>query len=204
MRYRCIPDSDSLFRFCIYPASFKGKAKQFAVEKLFNLKHCKEEGTILGSLAWERYVPTTKHVHGYGCRVASRRLGRERSIYCGAYRLNGSAVRALATTEALDEVSSSDVVHCPENGEIAHTALRISLKRGDFNVEGTKTVILDRLWNTCSGPLKSIGDCDSLALITAPAGLYSDTRSQLYRVWSLIRFQICSWVWHSFCQNATK
>jgi hypothetical protein len=219
MRYRHIPDSDSLFRYCIYPLSFKGK--QFAWEKLVHLKYCQDKGTLRGSLAWERYVPTTKHVHGYGCRVASymnddlrthgRSLEKNRRIYCGAYRLNGSAVSALATTNALDEISSSEVVHHPENGEIAHTDLRISLNRGDFDVEATKTAIVDRLWNACSGPLKYTDICDqdikthpSSALNTPPAGPYSDTRSQLYRVWSLIRFQICNWVWRSFCQNATK
>jgi len=218
MRYRRIPDSDSLFRCCIHPNSFKGK--QFARGKLLNLQHDLDKGTILGSLAWERYVPTTKHVHGYGCRVRfiiienRRAKGQPEStryIYCGAYQLNGSAVRALATADALNEISSADVVHHIENKEIAHTDLIISLKPGDFDVQNTKTAIVDRLWNAYSGPLKYIDVCDqdikphpSSYLSTPPAGPYSDTRSYLYRLWSLIRFRIYSWIWRKFCQNATK
>lgn len=184
-----------------------------------HLTHDQKNGTLLGSLAWERYVPTTKHVHAYGCRVAfsmNEKLRAEgkverRRIYCGAYRLNGSAVRALATSDALDDISSADVVHHIEKGEIAHTDLKISLKPGGLNVEGTKTAIVDRLWNRCFGPLKHIADCDrdiephpSSDLSTPPAGPCSDTRSGLYRIWSLIRFRIYSWVWRSFCQNATN
>ncbi len=217
MRYRRIPDSDSLFRHCIHPLSFKNQGKRFASEKLLHLQDGQEQGkgTLLGSLAWEWYVPTTKHVHAYGCRVASymnknlrsgshkkRQKRQKRRIYCGAYRLNGSAVRALATTDGLNEISSADVVHHIENEEIAHTDLRISLNPGILDVEGTKTVIVDRLWNTCSGPLKHIADCDrdvnphpSSDLSTPPAGPYSDTRSYLHRLWSLIRFRIYSLVW---------
>jgi hypothetical protein len=218
MRYRRIPDIDSLFRCCIHPNSFKGK--QFAPEKLLYLKDDLDKRTLLGSLAWERYVPTTKHVHGYGCRVAinmnknrrgQKKYESKRYIYRGAYRLNGSAVRALATVGALNGISSADVVHHIENGEIAHTDLRISLMPGDFDIEGTKTAIVDRLWNACSGPLKYIDVCDqdikpnpSSDLSTPPAGPYSDTRSYLYRLWSLIRFRIYSLVWRKFCQNAMK
>jgi len=221
MRYRRIPDTDSLFRFCNYPLSFKNQGKRFAYEKMWNLKPRKENGTTLvTSLAWQRYVPTTKYVHASGCRIAFRwneklrvdgRFEKDRRIYCGAYRLNAIAVRALASTHALDEISSSDVIHRPENGEIAHTDLRISLKPGIDDVEDTKTAIVDRLWNACSGPLRYIGVCDqdvkqhpSSALITPPAGPCSDTRSQLCRVWSCIRFQICRLVWRTFCQNPTK
>ena len=220
MRYRRIPDSDNLFRCCIHPLSFKSQGRRFASEKLLRLQHDQEKGTLLASLAWERYVPTTKHVHAYGCRVAfymneklraEGKLERERRIYCGAYRLNASAVRALENADALNEISSADVVHRIENKEIAHTALIISLKPGDFDVEGTKTAIVDRLWNVCSGPLKYIGVCDqdikphpSSGLSTPPAGPYSDTRSCLYRLWSLTRFRIHSWVWCSFCQNAAN
>lgn len=218
MRYRRIPDSDSLFRCCIHPLSFKKQGKRFASEKLLHLVYDLEKGTLLGSLAWEWYVPTTKHVHAYGCRVSAYMNKNVRSgshpkqrIYCGAYRLNGGAVRALATADGLNEIASADVVHHIENGEIAHADLRISLKPGDLDVEGTKTAIVDRLWNTCSGPLKYIDVCDqdikphpSSYLSTPPAGPYSDTRSYLYRLWSLIRFRIYSWVWRKFCQNATK
>ena len=209
MRCRRISDSDSLFRSCIHPVTFKNRGRRFAWEKLLNLKDGPVKGTLIGSLAWEWYVPTTKYVHAYGCCVASYmnknpriRSPKERRIYCGSYRLNGGAVRSLATTEGLNEISSADVVHDTENGEIAHAALEISLKPGVLDAEGTKTAILDRLWNKCFGPLKYIDVCDqdikphpSSTLITPPAGPYHDTRSYLYRLWSLIRFR----VYCSFC-----
>ena len=211
MRYRRIPDSDGLFRHCIHPTAFRSGGKRFASDKLLHLKE--ENGTLRGSLAWERYVPTTKHVHSYGCQLASIRTQKnnKRHIYCGAYQLKASAVRALATTETLNEISSANVVHHIENGRIAHTDLRISLKPGNYDVEGTKTAIIDRLWNAWRGPLRYIDDCDrdivphpSSDLRTPPAGAYNDTRSYLYRLWSLIRFQICSRFWHMFYQNAPK
>jgi hypothetical protein len=220
MRRRRIPDSDGLFRYCNYPFSFKSQGKLFAWEKMWYLKRDQGKGTLLGSLAWERYVPLTKHVHAYGCRIVFRmneklraegKFERERRIYCGAYQLKANAVRALATTPELNEISSADVVHNIENGEIAHTDLRIALKPGDFDVEATKTAIVDRLWNASFGPLKYKSVCDrdiephpSSLLPPAPAGRYSETRACLYRLFSLIRFQIYSWVWGSFCQNATK
>jgi len=218
MRCGRIPDSDGLFRHCIHPLSFRNRGRRFASDKLVYLKPDENERTLLGSLAWERYVPTTRYVHDYGCQIASfmnEKLHAEgksgRRIYCGAYQLNGRAVRALATTEALNEISSADVVHRIENGQIAHTDLRISLKPGNYDVEGTKTAIVDRLWNACSGPLRYIDGSDqdivphpSSDLCTPPAGAYNDTRSHLYRLWSLIRFQIYSWFWRRFCQNAPK
>lgn len=188
---------------------------------MFNLKPDEKRGIILGSLAWERYVPSTKHVHDYGSRLASSRnekaraegkRKRNRQIYCGSYRLKGNAVCALATAEKLNErISSADIIHHIERGEIAHTDLIISLKPGSSSVDGTMTEIVDRLWYACSGPLKHICDYDrdvephpSSYLDTPPGGPYLDTRSNLSRLWSLVRFYIYSCVWHSFCQNATK
>jgi hypothetical protein len=211
---RHIPDIDSLFRCCIHPHSFKNR-KLLVSKKLLNLKYDEKTRTLHGSLTWERYVPTTKYVHAYGCRLASHRNKNSPSgsqcIYCGAYRLNGSTIRALPTADGLNEISSADVVHNIENREIAHADLRISFKPGYLDDEGTKTAIVDRLWNACCGPLTYIAVCDqhinphpSLYLSTPPAGQYSDTRSYLYRLWCIIRFQISRWIWRKFCQNATK
>jgi hypothetical protein len=133
-------------------------------------------------------------------------------IYCGAYRLDASSVRALEKTAGLVEINSADVVHHIENKEIAHTDLRISLRAGgDYDVEGTKTAIVDRLWQACSGPLKYVSDGDrdinphpSSLLSTAPNGEYSDIRSNFYRFLCLLRFWIHLWVWRSSCRNATK
>jgi hypothetical protein len=213
MSCRHIADGDSLFRQSIHPLSFKGKAFAWAKCLMF---YDEPEGSLLASLSWERYLPTTEAVHGYGCRLAFRMnekkrmagklTNKSRNVYCGAYQLKGKAIRALATVEGLNEVLSADVIHHIEEGEIAHADLRIALKPGEVpDIEGTKTAILDRLWNTCSGPMKHICDCDkdilehpSSSLAIPPAGAYSDTRSPLLRLWSIIRFHTCSWLWRHF------
>jgi hypothetical protein len=207
-----IPDGDSLFRQSVYPVSFKGRA--FAWEKCLKL-YDQDDGSLLASLTWERYAPTEELIHSYGCRLAFRRnekkraggklKDKDRQVYCGAYELKGKAIRGLQTKDGLDEVLSADVVHHVEEGEIAHTDLKIILKLGSVsNIEGTKTAIADRLWNDCSGPLRHICDCDkgmaehqSSSLITAPAGDYSDTRSSWLRLWCIVRFKICSWLWRN-------
>lgn len=219
MRCRRIPDGDSLFRQSIYPLSFRGRV--FAWEKWLRLSD-QTDGSLLASLTWERYVPTTELVHGYGCRVASRMNEKKRAagtfkdksrhVYCGAYQLKGKAIRALAAADGLGEILSADVVHHVEEGEIAHTDLRIVLRPGGgSNVEGTKTAVLDRLWNACSGPLKHICDDDkdivahpSSSLITPPAGPYSDDRSYSLRLWCIIRFHICNWLWRAFLHSRLR
>ena len=138
-------------------------------------------------------------------RAAGRFKEKNRKVYCGAYELKGKAVRALANSTELNEILSADVIHHVEQGEIAHTDLRIILKPGSvFNIEGTKTAIVDRLWNSCSGPLRHACDCDkgiaehpSLSLITAPAGDYTDARPYWLRFWSIVRFNVCYWLWRS-------
>lgn len=219
MRCGRIPDGDSLFRQSIHPISFKGRA--FAWEKCLKLYE-EPDGSVLASLTWERYVPTTELVHDYGCRRAfsinekkrthGKLKDKDRHVYCGAYQLKGRAIRALATAEALNEILSADVIHHVEEGEIAHADLRIVLKPGaGLDVEGTKTAILDRLWNVCSGPLRHICDYDkdiavhpSSGLITAPAGPYSDTRSGFLRLWYIVRFRICIWLWQNFWRKLSR
>jgi len=216
MRFGHIPDGDDLFRHSIKPLSFK--AGIFVSQKFIMLKQ-EPDGSLLGSLAWERYVPAIEHVHGYGCRVAFRMNEKKRAegklkekdrrVYCGAYGLKGEAVRKLATTSNLDEILSADIIHHIEEGEIAHTDLRIFLKPGIVDIEDTKTAIVDRLWNACSGPLRHICDHDkdikshpSSSLLTAPCGEYSDTRSSFVRRWYILRFRIYYWVWRKFFNNA--
>jgi hypothetical protein len=85
-----------------------------------------------------------------------------RKVYCGAYRFTSAAVRLLAATEGLEEIEFADVTHREEDGEIAHTDLKIVLRVGnDLDIEGTITAIVDRLWNSCCGPHRHICDCDS-------------------------------------------
>jgi hypothetical protein len=201
-----IPDSDSLFRHCIHPLSFR--RNRFAQEKLLKL-YDRPDGSLLASLAWERYVPTEKLIHRYGCRVAlgineKKRLEgklttKTRHVYCGAYQVTASAIRALPATEGLNEVTSADVIHHIEEREIAHTDLKIVLN-SRANVEGTKTAILDRLWNAYSGPLEHVCDYDKdlkshpkSGLRTPPRGPYRDARFPLLRIWCIIRFRLCSW-----------
>jgi len=218
MRCCHIPDGDNLFRHCIHPLSFA--SNKFVVYKFVHLVE-EEDGSLLTSLTWERYLPTTTHVHGYGCRLAHRmneRLkeqakfqAKNRKVYCGAYQLRAKAIRALRTVEGLEEILSADVVHHIESGEIAHTDLRIVLKNShDPNIEGTKTAIVDRLWNTCSGPLRHTCDSDHdltahprSSLSIAPEGAYSDSRSDLLRLWHVIRFTVCEWVFRKFWKSAS-
>jgi len=207
-----IPDGDSLFRQSVHPVSFKGRA--FAWEKCLML-YDQNDGALLASLTWDRYVPTEELIHAYGCRLAFRRnekkriegklKDKSRQVSCGAYQLKGKAIRDLQAKDGLEEILSADVVHRVEEGEIAHTDLRIIFKPGSVsNIEGTKTAIVDRLWSKCSGPLRHICDCDkgmadhpSSSLTTAPAGDYSDTRSYWFRLWCIVRFHICHWLWRN-------
>jgi hypothetical protein len=181
-------DDDTVFRHCIYPVSFRGQ-RQFAHEKLIKL-YDQPDGSILASVAWGKYMQTADLVHGYGCRLALRRNDKARSdgtfkenkkhVYCGAYALTSADVRVLAVTEGLEEIFSADLVHHIEDGELAHTDLRITLKPGSgVNIEATKTVILDRLWNACRGPWRHVCPEDgsmsnhcSLSLTDGPRGPY--------------------------------
>jgi len=221
MRCRSIPDGDSLFRHAIYPLVFKGKAKRFAVEKLLHLSMA-SDGSILASVAWERYVPTPKHVHSHGCRIALRindkkridgkLTDKNRHLYCGAYQLKASAVRALVSADNLTEILSADVIHHIEEEEIAHTDVRIRLKPGvGVDIENTKTAIIDRLSNVWTGPLRHQCECDldidphpSLELSTPSAGPYFDARSSFCRLWCVIRFQACYWLWRTFCRSTIQ
>ncbi|SRR5258708_34279319 len=211
MRVRRIPDSDSLFRHSLFPVSFRStnnlNKTRFAYEKLMRVEEDKSDGSLHTSLAWERYVPTSKYVHGYGCRTASRRNQQtqkegkfkqaNRTIYCGAYHLTAKAVRELTSTRNPSEISSVEVTHQVAAGEIAHTDVKIVVSPNGPDLEGTKTAIIDRLWNACSGPLRHSCNCDrnvnlhpSGKLNTSPAGDYHDGRSRLCRMWYIIRFRL--------------
>lgn len=218
MEWGHILDDDSLFRSSIYPVSFKGK--QFAPERLIKL-HDQADGSLIASLAWERYVPTIEYVHEYGCRLSFRINQKKRAegkfkeknrhVYGGSYHLRADALRALANTGGLGKISSTDIIHQIEEGELAHASLIILPMAGNSIDEGTKTAILDRFWNACSGPITHICDCDhdvnphpSVCLNSPPAGAYIDTRSYLLRRWCIIRFKIYNWVWRRFLKNPTQ
>ncbi len=190
-----IPDEDSLFRAVIFPLAFN-KAKQVAHNRMLAL-HPESDGSLITSLAWRRYVPSTEQIHGYGCRVAhcmnlkkkaevTEFKEEHRRVYSGSYHLKATAVRALVTTVGSREISSADIIHDMEGGEKAHASLRIAPREGHSISDGTKTVILDRLWNTCSGPLRHTCDCDhdvnphpSKSLPIPPSGPYIDPHSDI-------------------------
>jgi hypothetical protein len=216
MKVRRIPDGDSLFRHAIFPASFGSTSSlertRFAYQKLMYFKYDKSERSLLTSLAWERYVPTIRHIHGQGCRTAFRRnqamqerrkfKEENRSIYCGAYQLTAKAVRELASTQNLSEISSVEVAHHIEEGEIAHTDLKIVVSPNGPSIDSTKTAIIDRLWAVCYGPLRHSCDCDrernphpSSKLETPYGRPYRDPRSRPSRWWCVLRFRVLHWRW---------
>lgn len=219
MRRGRVQDRDALYRSCIHPLSFRGsKLSRFDPAKLIKIE-TQPDGTLLGSLAWERYVPTTELVHEYGCRLAQRMNEKDRTdgkykedrrkIYCGAYQITAKAVRSLPSAEGLSEVSFADAIHRIESGEIAHVDLKIALRPlGRSDVEGTKTAVIDRLWHASRGPLRHACDLErnltehpSGRLDPAPMGEYSDPRNVLARLWWLMRFRIHEWFWRKFCKQ---
>jgi hypothetical protein len=196
----------------VHPIVFKGR-KTFASGKMFKLYDDENApNNVVSSVVWQKYVPTQKHVHGYGCRLVSKindkRQGegkltiKNRHIYCGAYHLITGLVRGIATIDDGDNpVKSAVVTHRVEDGEIAHTEIRFILKPEISNIEAAKTEIIDRLWYACCGPLPFICDYDhdiaghpSENLDPGPLGGYVDTRSRWSRIGDLVIFHVCQWV----------
>lgn len=210
MSASCIGPKDSLFRFCVYPTTYRSNA--FAPNKFINLI-AEGDQRVVGSLAWEMYAPSLRHLHEYGCRIAAginaQRLAegktkpKYRNVYCGAYQLTNEVIARLAKSDGLGEVLSATVVHKIENGELAHAELRICLRPGiKVDIEGTKTAIIDRLWNSCRGPLLHECECDEdikehpgQRLPVPPLGEYLDGRSDSMRLWHLVRYFVYSWLW---------
>jgi hypothetical protein len=131
-------------------------------------------------------------------RNQGRTKAKDRRIYCGAYVFTVDAVRKLRGTKGLPEVVSADVVHKIEDGEVAHAALLIELHPGTTNVEGTKTAIIDRLWQVSGGPLKHTCECDhdvknhpSQNLSSAARQVTDDApmRTGLRRTWQARKFR---------------
>jgi len=204
-----IQNGDNLYRHSVFPISFKGN--QFASAKFWNFKEKTDlnQTSIVTSLAWERYVPSKKYVHAYGCRLASRITEKRKSegktspkyrhVYCGSYQLNAEAIRLLTTTDGLADILSADVIHEIENGEIAHTNLKIFFKPVlQYDLEGTKTAIIDRLWSVNRGPLLHVCKYDrdianghpNESLQVPPSGEYLDARSYLLCFWFILRFHV--------------
>lgn len=124
---------------------------------------------------------------------------KQRRVYCGAYQFTTTDVRQLKGTSGLGEVVSSDVLHKIERNEIAHASIEIQLGADvdKDSVEGTKTAIIDRLWQSSRGPIRHVcdGDIDlnshpSGLLMEAPGGPYIDNRSPLLYLWCNVRFAV--------------
>jgi hypothetical protein len=98
----------------------------------------------------------------------------------------------------LEEIKVVELTHQPEDGEVAHAALKITVV-GARDLENTKTAIIDRLWRASYGPSRHIchGD-DELAphpsegLIEGPKGAFIQRAGWRQR-WCMFRFRICTW-----------
>ena len=205
MQCGSIPNGDNVFRHSIFPNGFpKNRFSHRGIIKFFD----RPDGSILGSVTWQRFFPTTEHVHEYGCRLAAKQNRglvkrgeyneKRRRVYCGAYQFTAQSVRALATIPELNEIAYAEVIHHPEDGEIAHTDLRVIFKETPANVATTKTAIIDRLWAASCGPLAHVCDCDTdviehpnRSLIDPPGGAYVDHRGSYLRLWRIVRLKLC-------------
>jgi hypothetical protein len=166
---------------------------------------------VVASVAWRQYVPTEIFVHRYGCRLATKinrrkmEAGRfkekDRHIYCGAYEMTAAAVRRIAATEGFSELASVEVNHLIEDGEIAHTELKFIFSSDTIVTEDLKTIIVDRLWNACAGPLTFVCEDDagmadhpSTTLEIAPSGMCVDARPELVRFLDIVKFYLLVWI----------
>ena len=161
MYYVRIPDDDLVYRHAVYPLAFSNQ--RIVQAKFFHFQVDAAAQRIVGSLAWDKYLPTTDRIHSYGCRLAERRnkkleeknkLKRKtRQVYCGVYAIDARAVRCLTGIVELPEVVAADVRHKIEE-DLAHVELNITLAAGVVDSESAKTAIIDRLWNASRGPLR--------------------------------------------------
>ena len=201
-----IPPRDNLFRGAHHPVAFQKRVFRHA--KFIKLYVGEDDPRrIEASFVWDRYAPTPSLVHAHGCRVSAGRNHRQptkRDVYCGFYQLVARHVRSLAAIAGLPEVATADVVHQIENNELAHAAciIRLHDEIDEEAIEGIKTVIADRLWSGCRGPLthscKMDRDLDphpNGSLEEAPLGHYSDDRSVAQRALCLVRYGLLVVLW---------
>jgi hypothetical protein len=222
MRGSLVPDADSIYRHAIYPAAYK-TGKQPLTSARFDLRsflHLKPQpdGTLETSFVWERYAPTEKELHAYGCRLAHGRNAKlispaslkYRNMYCGAYQCTAREIRAIPANNPM-YLEKIEIRRRIESGEIAHTEFKVFLK-GNYSAETLATVLFDRIWHCLQGPLRHCCNCDvdvkeqNLAdkLDVPPKGRYSDKRSWLRRAWHILRFRFehSAWcAWEDICHN---
>ncbi len=189
-----------MFRCVVFPIPF-AKNKVFKPQRFIQL-YPEGEGLLMGSLTWHRLTPELRHLHGYGCRLARRMNAKAKEkdspkLYCGAYSFAVTDVRQLVGADNLSQVTSADVIHKIEDGEVAHAEIRIQFQSNGTQtaITGTKTAIVDRLWNASRGALKHTCACDadtkphpSELLHAGPRGEYVDKRSRAVRFCHVFRF----------------
>ena len=201
MESNFISDCDSLFRHTIFPIMFRNNG-HFAAEKV--IRFSQEDGSILASVAWDRYLPNTRQVQrsGFGCRLAvrmnERSQGRKSAIklgLCGFISCQPACFGYVAHNR--DEITV-EAEHERETDVISTTKYRLNPFPRP-NVESTKTAVIDRMWNGFSGPSNHKCDCDrdiqphpNSELIPGPRGPYSRLRSRFRRYCCLVKFQLAS------------
>jgi hypothetical protein len=203
-----ISGGDNLFRSVHHPVSFRRSV--FITEKFWKFDAGQDH--LETSIVWERFAPSRRYIHAYGCRQSAERNKRSqkaskslRHVYCGAYQFKADHVYGLAKVPKLPEVSGASVCHVIETGEIAHANLRIELKNvHGGKIEELKTAIIDHLWRKNRGPLphKCAVDHDlkphpSSSMHDPPSGRYIDDRALPLRAWYMIRFWTLRSLWYS-------
>jgi len=170
-----VADQDYLYRHAIRPTAFRGKA--FDPRKLFYFRN--DQHGFEGSAIWDTLAPNLDLVHAYGCRLAAQRNSstvakpKDLQVYCGVYQFRASDFRDLKGLPGLEEVADAEVTHRIETGEISHVALKIIVAADWDDLEGTKTAVVDRLWQACRGPDKYICKSDE-AMDPHPNSFLSD------------------------------
>jgi hypothetical protein len=191
-----------MFRCVVFPIPFIKKNKVFSPEKCIEL-YPQEAGLLVGSVTWRRFVPEVDLLHDFGCRLAKGMNERTKNkvprMYCGAYSFTVADVRRLVGADNLNEVTSANVIHKIEHGEVAHAEIQIRYTPGGTQSAGagTRTAIFDRLWNAGRGALKHTCACDanvrphpSDLLLDGPRGEYADERSPALRRWHRLRCRL--------------
>ncbi|WP_316192422.1 MULTISPECIES: hypothetical protein [unclassified Bradyrhizobium] len=191
---RRIKGVDVVFRSAVDP-NFRGKKKAFDAKQFLRL--AATSNGFETSLVWQYLAPSLYEVHAFGARLATslnQSDNGKRCVYCGFYALSVDDVRSLVGAENLDEVCAADVTHKVENGEIAHAALEVvvSAKRPD-----TRTALVDRLWNSITGPVRCVLSSDEdlsphpCELLSAPPkGKYLDRRSFPRQAFDVMAFRL--------------
>ena len=201
MLWGLISNGDSLFRPAVHPLAFRNK--RFHRLQYFKM-YTMLDGSLQTSVVWEKLAPASRFVHGFGCRLA-RKMNTEQivkqkdpdRIYCGFYEFPTQLVRSLPDMDGLEELASSDAIHAVEGDEIAHANFIVILKSTALDLEGTKTAIIDRIWNGCHGPATHCCECDlgvinhPMSLLPVPPlGKYEDKRTRTTRMLHILRFQL--------------